>query len=143
MTHRNIKNMNIINNQITFDLSAFSKESITYLSEQVTNKKLFQIGYYHFFKIPNLELEVLNDFLQILDFNKAYIVLPMLSTEGSIDDGPSLSLSKQILVTRHSDPIIISKFLLKQIKLAFKNYSIKNLDYYIVVFKFRPLALKK
>jgi hypothetical protein len=136
-----MRNNNIT--QIKFDLNTFSRENITFLKEQVENKKLFKIGYYHFFKIPNLELTVLKDFLQLLDFNKAYIVLPILATVETVGDGPILSLSKQILVTRNSNPITISNFLFKQIEIACMNYGIDNLGNYSVVFKFRPIALKE
>lgn len=135
---------NILNNnqQTTFDLNTFSQTNVTFLSEQVNNKNLFKIGYYHFFKIPQLELEILKDFLQILDFNKAYIILPILATEETAGEGPILSLSKQILVTRDSNPDVIKNYLIKQIEIACMNYGIK-LDKFIVVFKFRPLALKE
>jgi len=134
---------NISNNPqlVTFDLSSFSQTNVTFLSEQVNNKKLFKIGYYHFFKIPQLELGALRDFLQILDFNKAYIILPILTTENVKGDGPILSLSKQILVTRDSDPMTISNFLFNQIELACMSYGIDNLENFTVVFKFRPLTL--
>jgi len=39
----NLKYNMIINNQ-SFDLSLFSQNEITFLSEQVNNKKLFNIG---------------------------------------------------------------------------------------------------
>jgi len=135
---------NILNNnqQATFDLNTFSQTNVTFLSEQVNNKNLFKIGYYHFFKIPQLELEILKDFLQILDFNKAYIILPILATEETAGEGPILSLSKQILVTRDSNPDVIKNYLIKQIEIACMNYGIE-LDKFIVVFKFRPLALKE
>jgi hypothetical protein len=126
----------------SFNLSSFSQTNITFLSEQVTNKKLFKIGYYHFFKIPNLELEGLKDFLQLLDFNKAYIILPLLATEKSSGNGPILSLSKQILVTRDSNPITIRNFLSNQIELACMEYGIE-LENYLVVFKFRPISLSE
>lgn len=135
---------NILNNQVTtFDLNTFSQTNVTYLSEQVANKKLFKIGYYHFFKIPNLELGGLKDFLQILDFNKAYVVLPLLASEQTIGEGPILSLSKQLLVTRNSNPVIISNFLFTQIELACMNYGMDNIGNYTVVFKFRPISLKE
>jgi len=138
---KNINNT-IINNQ-TFDLSLFSQDNITFLTDQVNNKNLFTIGYYHFFKLPLLELTVLKDFLQILDFNKAYIILPILATDTIKTDsgGPILSLSKQFLVTRDSDPITIRNFLLKQIEIACENYGIADLENYTVVLKFRPISL--
>jgi hypothetical protein len=137
--HKYLKN----NTQLTtFYLTSFSNTNVTFLSEQVANKKLFQIGYYHFFKIPQLELGILKDFLQILDYNKAYIVLPLLATAETTGAGPILSLSKQILVTRDSNPITISNFLFNQIELACMNYGIDNLGDYTVVLKFRPIALK-
>lgn len=117
----------------TFDLTQFSQENITFLTDQVSNKKLFKIGYYHFFKIAQLELGILKDFFQLLDFNKAYIILPILATEETRGDGPILSLSKQILVTRDSNPITISNFLFKQIELACMNYGIENLENFTVV----------
>jgi hypothetical protein len=140
-----MKNLKNLNTQLitTFDLSTFSKTNVTFLTEQVNNKKLFKIGYYHFFKIPQLELGILKDFLQILDFNKAYVVLPILATPEARGDGPILSLSKQILVTRDSNPITISNFLLSQIELACMNYGIDSLDKFTVVLKFRPIALKE
>src|ERR1700744_50285 len=137
-----MKNINNIQFIPEFDLTGFSKDNITFLSEQVNNKKLFKIGYYHFFKIPNLELNILKDFFQILDFNKAYIVLPILATEETTGEGPILSLSKQILVTRDSDPTTISNFLFNQIEIACMNYGIDNLGNYTVVLKFRPIVFK-
>lgn len=140
-----MKNIKNLNTQLitTFDLTAFSQTNITFLSEQVQNKNLFQIGYYHFFKIPQLDLGLLKDFLEILDFKKAYIVLPILATAETKGDGPILSLSKQILVTRDSNPITISNFLLTQIELACMNYGIENLEKFTVVLKFRPISLKE
>lgn len=138
-----LNNMNT-NNQ-TFDLTIFSKEKITFLTDQVQNKNLYKIGYYHFFKIPQLELGILKDFLQILDYNKAYIILPILATEESkiTGGGPILSLSKQILVTRDSNPITISNFLSKQIELSCMDYGIADLGNYTVVLKFRPIELRE
>jgi hypothetical protein len=127
----------------TFDTSNFSKTNVTFLSEQVENKNLFKIGYYHYFKIPQLELGILKDFLQILDYKKAYVVLPILATTETTGDGPILSLSKQILVTRDSDPITISNFLFNQIELACMNYGIEDLKKFTVVLKFRPIAMKE
>jgi hypothetical protein len=144
----NIKKMNNLKNLntqliTTFDQSSFSKTNITFLSEQVNNKKLFKIGYYHFFKIPGLEIGILRDFLQILDFNKAYIILPILATLETTGDGPILSLSKQILVTRDSNPITISDFLFNQMEIACMNYGIEDLENFTVVLKFRPISLKE
>jgi hypothetical protein len=81
--------------------------------------------------------------LEILDFKKAYVVLPILATIETKGDGPILSLSKQILVTRDSNPITISNCLLNQIELACMNYGINDLQKFTVVLKFRPIALKE
>jgi hypothetical protein len=51
-----------------------------------------------------------------LDFNKAYIVSPILATEETTGDGPILSLRKQILVTRDSNPLTISNYQFQQIE---------------------------
>ncbi len=54
-----------------------------------------------------------------------------------------MSLSKQILVTRESNPVTISNFLFNQIELACMNYGINDLAKFTVVLKFRPLALRE
>lgn len=95
-------------------ITSFSKSNITFLSEQITNKNLYKIGYYHFYKIQDLNLNSIIKFLLLLDANKAYIILPLLTVEDNISS-PILSLSRQILVTKESDPLIILNFILKQI----------------------------
>jgi DNA polymerase type B, organellar and viral len=131
---------NLKNNNLNFDLSTFSQNNITFLSDLVENKKLFKIGNYLFFKIPNMELDILKEFLSILDLNKAYVVLPILTTQNN--SAPILSLSRQILVTRDSNPITVSNFILNQIAIAILDYGLNEKENFIVVFKFKPISLK-
>lgn len=67
MKNTNIKNITNLNNNIQFNLTDLSKNNITFLSDTINNnKKLFKIGYYHYFKIPGLEMRSLRDFLSQL-----------------------------------------------------------------------------
>lgn len=125
-----------------FNLTTFSKDNITFLSDQIINKKLLRIGNYHYFKFSKLEINLIKDFLQQLESNKAYIVLPILAVEGLESTAPILSLTNQILVTRDSDSNTILNFIFNQIELTCVNYGIDNLNNSIIVFKFRPITLK-
>jgi hypothetical protein len=59
-----------------------------------------------------------------------------------INNNQFVSLSKQILVTRDSDPNIIRNFLFNQLEIASSNYGL-TLDSNTIVFKFRPITLKE
>ena len=80
----------------SFDLTTFTKNNVTFLSDQNINKKLVTIEKYNYFKIPKLDVNVLNDFLQQLELNKAYIILPILAVEGLESNTPILSLTNKI-----------------------------------------------
>jgi hypothetical protein len=126
----------------SFDLTTFSKNNVTFLSDQIKNKKLFTIGNYNYFKFITLEINEIKNFLEQLESNKAYIVLPILVVSGLESNTPILSLTNQILVTKDSDPNIILNFILKQIELSCANYGIENIENSIIIFKFRAISLK-
>jgi hypothetical protein len=58
-------------------------------------------GKYKYFSTYSYDIQHLVDFLQLLDEDSIYIVIPFISKDGRLND-PSLFLSRQILVTKSS-----------------------------------------
>ena len=130
---------NIMKNNNNFNISLLTKDNITYFSDLIKNKRLFRIGNYHFFKITNMKIELLREFLEMLDNNKAYIVLPVLVN----DNGQIISLSHQILVSKNSNSNVINNFIFSKLEEAVLSYGWDELTEYTVVFKFRAISFKE
>jgi len=134
-----------------FNIPNFTINTVTYLSEILNgNKKLFKIGYYHYFRLddindlintPKIDYTRIRDFLEILDPDKGYIVLPLIVSSSNLSDSsPVISLSKQILVSRESNYKLLISFFIEQINKTLDNYGIEDLEG-ILVLKYRPISL--
>ena len=146
-------NKNIIANssEILLNLNNLTTNAITYLSEVISgNKRLYTIGSYHFFplysatkaKVSN-DLEQIKIFLGLLDYDKGYIVLPLITSKNRTNKiSPTIFLSKQIIISKDSNPKVIRNFLIEQIKTIEDDYNISNLTGELVL-KFRPITLNK
>jgi hypothetical protein len=100
-----------------------SKYQITYLDEFIpqgifciNNPKIAIIDYYKFVDIKK--------FLNNLEFDTQYVItLEFISSFAFYDsDGPTIHLSKPILVTKNSNPKLISDFIKKRIELVFDSF---------------------
>jgi len=71
-----------------------------------------------------MDLNETSDFLNHLDDNKVYIVTLdfIISWLQYEEDSPVINLSKPILITKDSNPSLISDFIQSRIKLACDNY---------------------
>jgi len=58
------------------------------------------------------------------------------------DEDPHLILSKQILITKYSNPLIIKEFLNDQLNKAFIEFDF-NIDnkYHYLIFKFKKISI--
>src|ERR1700721_1063173 len=66
----------------------------------------------------------------------------MLDSVNSNDiNSPIISLSKQILISRDSNPSLIRNFLSQQVQLALENYG-RNESFGDIILKYRPITLK-
>jgi hypothetical protein len=70
-------------------------------------------GKYKYFSTYSYDVQHLVDFLQLLDEDTIYIVIPFISKEGRLND-PFLILSRQILVTKSSSIDVIRTYLFNQ-----------------------------
>lgn len=69
-------------------------------------------------------------FLDTLEVDKVYVVCFEYISSWNLhdEDSPVITLSKPILITRNSNPRIISNFIKSQIDLACLSYNIEQID---------------
>jgi len=72
--------------------------------------KIYKIGKFNHYYIPNMQLPGIINFISKLEEDAIYTIIPIISMGGKTDD-PYIILSKQILVTRNSDPKVIHEYL--------------------------------
>jgi hypothetical protein len=91
---------------------------ITYL-DQIHTCKYFIFADYLSHPLYFADFIEVKQFLELLEYDKIYVLtLDLIVTNFSdedIDDNPVISLTNPILVTRNSNPILISKFILNRI----------------------------
>jgi hypothetical protein len=82
----------------------------------------FIISWFYFF-----DFKEISDLLDCLDYDKAYIISfnLILDVSGYDLDQPSIILSKPILISKKSNPWLISRHLNEQVRIACESY---NLD---------------
>jgi hypothetical protein len=87
-----------------------SSIAITFLKDINEFCKVTFLGKYKYFKTYFFDLQSINEFIQLLEDDTIYVVIPIISKSGKTDD-PYLILSKQILVTSYSNPDIVRNYL--------------------------------
>lgn len=110
-----------------------SINKITYLSQLVQNRLFVFTNFVftHLFFSDILELKL---FLKELEVDKVYVVIFELHMSDFKDeDSPVLTLSEPILITKNSNPKLLSKFILNQINKADNTFGldfdlIKNMN---------------
>jgi len=101
-----------------------SINKITYLNQIIPNNFFVfaDFKFYHLFFTDFIDLK---QFLDQLEIDKVYVLTFELHMSEFIEnediDIPVITLSKPILVTKNSNPVLISKFLLNQISFADEN----------------------
>jgi hypothetical protein len=123
-------------------LKTISTKDITLLKHVNDTIILNKNGKFKHFYLLNCSKARLLDFLASLDNESLYTMIPLISMNGS-DNDPQIILSKQILVTNLSSPIVIHDFLSTKIEQAIFDFGITNLEnnlpFYIVI-KFKKLT---
>lgn len=104
---------------------SYSINRITYLDQIIANRFFVFLDFESYFLYFTDFIEV-KKFLDKLEIDKIYVLtFELHMSEFTDDDIPVITLSKPILVTKNSSPILISKFLLNQISLADDNLELK------------------
>jgi len=118
-----------------------SNTQITFLKDIKNHIKTDKSGKFKYFYISYFQIKRIEDFILNLDDNSLYTVIPILSIFGK-DEDPHLILSKQILITKFSNPLIIKEFLNDQLNKAFIEFDF-NIDnkYHYLIFKFKKISI--
>jgi len=101
-----------------------SINKITYLNQLIPNN-FFVFADFIFYHLFFTDFKEVKQFLDQLEIDIVYVLTFELHmsecSENEDVDIPVITLSKPILVTKNSNPVLISKFLLNQISLADEN----------------------
>jgi hypothetical protein len=108
-------------------LKLISTKEVTFLKEVNKTIIIDKNGEFKYFKFDSTWLTDIKDFISSLEDNKIYIIIPFVSMSCKIDD-PYLILSRQILITKYSDPIIIHDYLYDKLDTAIDQFNIVDLN---------------
>jgi hypothetical protein len=120
-------------------LKQTSNENITFLKDVKSHIILNKSGKFLYYRTTFFDIR---DFLSTLDDNSLYTTIPLISILGLSED-PHIILSKQILITSHSNPFIVREFLIKQLDKAILDFEF-NLEnkFYYLIFKFKKIHIQ-
>lgn len=77
-------------------------------------------------------------FFSALERKRFYILIPFISINNKIDE-PYLILSQQILISRYSDPMLLTNYINHKIEYSFDLFNINELEKYHIVFKYKQI----
>lgn len=98
-------------------------------------------GKFSYFYIPCFELKYFISFTSKLDNNSLFTVIPLISPFGK-DGDPHLILSKQILMTSYSSPVLIDEFLNNQLDKAILDFDLDlNNKFFYIILKFKKIEI--
>lgn len=123
-------------------LGLISTKDITLMKDLNDFFSVSPRGKYKYFSTYSYDLQHLYDFLQLLDEDSIYIVIPFISKDGRLND-PSLFLSRQILVTESSSIDVIRTYLFNQWVKADDHFNIGDLDNYKCYLKYRKVDIAR
>jgi hypothetical protein len=107
-------------------LNLISTKEITLLKELDKLIHINKQGKFNYKNIPNfLQIHILN-FINRLDENSIYTIIPMISMFGK-DDDPYIIISKQLLISRFSSSELIHDYLYDRMLIAIQDFGIENL----------------
>jgi hypothetical protein len=114
-----------------FNINEFTKNELTFLSDIFLNN-IFKTGTSHYFKFSTINniinREDLIQFIEILDINKAYVILPFISTRKLISTNSIITLSDEILLSKISNYKLLENFLNSQISIEIEDLGVEDLD---------------
>jgi hypothetical protein len=129
---------NIIYNEL---LKRTSNEKINFLKD--VNKQIIvdKRGKFEYFYMKSMGVGNIKFFLAKLDVTSFYTVIPVISIFG-INDDPHVILSRQILISAHSNPNVINEYLNSQLEKAVLDFEV-NLDnkHYYLIFKYKKIGI--
>jgi hypothetical protein len=88
----------------------------------------------------NFELDDMKNFLNNLDHDKIYTLIPFISINDRSDE-PYIIISPQILITRDSNPVILANYLNSKINKTFELFKSELNNSYYTIFKYKSIQI--
>jgi len=126
-----------MNNKM-FDI--LSTKEISFLNDLDTRIKIIKDGKFKYYKMLYLELDDIKNFLNNLDHDKIYTLIPFISVNNRSDE-PYTVLSRQILITRNSKPVLINNYANNKINKAFELFNSDIKNSYYTIFKYKQVKI--
>jgi hypothetical protein len=122
-------------------LKRISITNITLLKDVNKHIQINKNGKFNYFYIPNLDYNKIIEFIENLEDDSFYTVIPILSMHGK-DGDPHIILSKQILVSSFSNPNLINHYLIRQLDKTLIDFDF-NLDnkFHYLIFKYKKVEI--
>jgi hypothetical protein len=114
--------------------------SLNMLKDVSKHIKFNKYGKFKYCFIPYAEMRLIEDFINSLEPNLLYTIIPLISFDGK-NEKPHLILSEQILITKYSNPELLIVFIHDQLNIAFIEFDF-NLDNKFYFLKFNKSQLK-
>lgn len=134
-----MNNKNILElNQKIFDL--ISTKDITFLKDVDTKINIIKNGQFKHFKLYGCDLDQVKNFLFNLDSNKIYTLIPFISINAKIED-PLIILSRQILISRNSDPTLLYNYVNDRLLFAQDQFEFDKLESFYTIFKYKYIEI--
>ena len=87
-----------------------------------------------------IDIDNIKDFILLLDSEKIYVVIPFISITNKSDD-PQIILSRQILITKYSSPLIVHNYINDQLETAIRQFSIDDLQVFYLHLNFKQVKI--
>jgi hypothetical protein len=128
-------------NNYNYLIKNTTSHHITFLSDINNLIKFDKRGKFKYFYIPYNNFKLIENFIYSLNINHIFTLIPLISIYGKEGD-PHLVLSKQILVTRDSNPSLINDFVNIQLDKTILDFDV-NLDnkFHYLIFKYKKITI--
>jgi hypothetical protein len=117
-----------------------SNNKITFLSDINHCVEINKSGKFKYFINYNIDIKLIKEFIDTLNPFSLYVMIPLISKTGKLND-PYIILSKQILVTKYSNYIIVNEFLVEQLNTFLTDFELGEIDNYFLIFKYKKISL--
>jgi hypothetical protein len=122
-----------------FDI--ISTKEVTYLKDLDKRININKYGKFYYYKIYDLNNSQIWNFLNELDENKVYTLIPSNSANNRSDE-PYIIISPQILITNNSNSLLLSNYINNKIIDTINLYHINNLENITLIFKYKSIKIK-
>jgi len=122
-------------------LKLISSKDITFMSDIPKTLLVDKSGEFKLLANLNFEPKWTREFLTSLKSESLYTLTPFWSVTGNKDE-PYFILSKQLLVTKYSDPTKVNKFLASKLVNTIEQFGITNrIEIYHLIFKYKEIKV--